>query len=227
MWAILKKTVLLTILIIERMSLEFLYKGLILGFSVAAPVGPIGVLCINRTINKNFAAGFVSGLGAATADLIYGLIAGLGLTAISTFLIDQKMWIQFIGLVFLIYLGIKTIIKKDYDIEFKSVVDKGLLKDNLSTLILTITNPMTILFFITVFAGLGLSKTINGFHSVMQLILGIFLGSCICWLFLSGLTNKLKTKISNKILKRIDLVSGILILFFGLSILINMIKEIK
>lgn len=209
------------------MSLEFLYKGLILGFSVAAPVGPIGVLCINRTINKNFAAGFFSGLGAATADLIYGLIAGLGLTAISTFLIDQKMWIQLIGLVFLIYLGIKTIIKKDNDIEFKSVVDKGLLKDYFSTLILTITNPITILFFIAVFAGLGLSNTINGFYSVMQLILGVFIGSCIWWLFLSGLTDKLKTRISKHILKRIDLVSGILILFFGLLILINLIKEIK
>ncbi len=209
------------------MSLEFLYKGLLLGFSVAAPVGPIGVLCINRTINKNFAAGFVSGLGAATADLIYGLIAGIGLTAISTFLIDQKMWIQLIGLVFLIYLGIKTIIKKGNDIEFKSAADKGLLKDYLSTFILTITNPITILFFIAVFAGLGLSNTINGFHSVMQLILGVFFGSCIWWLFLSGLTDKLKTRISKHLLKRIDLFSGILFLFFGLLILINLIKEIR
>jgi len=150
--------------VIEIMNLEFLYKGLLLGFSVAAPIGPIGVLCINRTINKNFIAGFVSGLGAATADLIYGLIAGLGLTVISTFLINQKFWIQIIGLVFLFYIGIKTIIKKDNDIEFKSVTDKGLLKDYFSTLILTITNPMTILFFIAVFAGLGLSDTLNGFY---------------------------------------------------------------
>ena len=155
------------------MSLEFLYKGLILGFSVAAPVGPIGVLCINRTINKNFAAGFVSGLGAATADLIYGLIAGLGLTVISTFLIDQKMWIQLIGLFFLIYLGLKTIMKKESDIEFKSLVDNGLLKDYFSTLILTITNPITILFFVAVFAGLGLSNTISGYNSIIQLIVGV------------------------------------------------------
>ncbi|MDO8609203.1 MAG: LysE family transporter [bacterium] len=209
------------------MSLDFLYKGLLLGFSVAAPVGPIGILCINRTINKNFAAGFVSGLGAATADLIYGLIAGLGLTLISTFLIDQKLWIQLIGLVFLIYLGIKTIIKKDNNIEFKSVADKGLLKDYFSTLILTITNPITILFFIAVYAGLGLSNTINGLYCAIQLILGVFFGSCIWWLFLSGLTHRLKTRVSKRILKRIDLVSGILILFFGLIILINLIKEIK
>ena len=121
------------------------------------------------------------------------------MTAISTFLIDHQIWIQLIGLVFWIYLGIKTIIKKDNDIEFKSVVEIGLLKDYFSTLILTITNPITILFFIAVFAGLGLSNTINGFYSVMQLIIGVFIGSCIWWLFLSGLTNKLKTSISKNI----------------------------
>ncbi len=209
------------------MILEFLYKGLILGFSVAAPVGPIGILCINRTINKNFIAGLVSGLGAATADLIYGLIAGSGLTAISTFLINQKMWIQLIGLAFLFYIGIKTIMKKGREIEFNPDADRGLLKDYLTTLFLTITNPMTILFFIAVFAGLGLSKTVNGFDSVIQLTTGVFVGSCIWWLFLSGLTNKLKTKINKTILRKIDLVSGIMILFFGLLILIDLTKDIK
>jgi threonine/homoserine/homoserine lactone efflux protein len=207
------------------MAFEFLYKGLILGFSVAAPVGPIGILCINRTINKNFAAGFASGLGAATADLIYGLIAGLGLTAISDFLINQKFWIQAIGLVFLVYIAIKTLMKKEKDIEFNSLADKGLLKDYLSTLLLTITNPMTILFFIAVFASLGLSKTINGFYPVIQLLLGVFIGSGIWWMFLCVLTNKLKKTINKKVLRKIDLISGILILFFGLLILIDLIED--
>lgn len=209
------------------MIFEFLYKGLILGFSVAAPVGPIGILCINRTINKNFTAGFVCGLGAATADLVYGLIAGLGLTAISSFLIDRKLWIQVIGLGFLIYIGIKIIMKREKEIQFNSIADKGLLKDYLSTLVLTIANPMTILFFIAVFAGLGLAETINGFYSAIQLVLGVFIGSSIWWIFLSGLTNKLKMKINKKILRKIDLVSGISILFFGLLILIDLIKEIS
>jgi len=209
------------------MILEFLYKGLLLGFSVAAPVGPIGILCINRTINKNFAAGFVSGLGAATADLIYGLIAGLGLTAISSFLINQKLWIQSIGLIFLFYMGIKTIMKKESEIEFSADAEKGLLKDYLSTLFLTVTNPMTILFFIAVFAGLGLSKAVNGFSSIIQLVLGVFIGSGIWWMFLCGLTTKLKTKINKNVLRKIDLVSGLLILFFCLLILTNLIKSIN
>jgi len=209
------------------MILEFLYKGLLLGFSVAAPVGPIGILCINRTINKNFAAGFVSGLGAATADLIYGLIAGLGLTAISSFLINQKLWIQSIGLIFLFYMGIKTIMKKESEIEFSADAEKGLLKDYLSTLFLTVTNPMTILFFIAVFAGLGLSKAVNGFSSIIQLVLGVFIGSGIWWMFLCGLTTKLKTNINKNVLRKIDLVSGLLILFFCLLILTNLIKSIN
>lgn len=208
------------------MDLTFLYKGLILGFSVAAPVGPIGVLCINRTINKNYISGLVSGLGAATADLIYGLIAGLGLTIISNFLIEQKLWLQIIGLIFLIYLGIKTLIKKETDISFDKRQEKGLLKDYFTTFILTITNPVTILFFLAVFAGLGLSDSENGNLSTISLIIGVFIGSGIWWFFLSGLTYKLKNRINIKILKRIDLISGLIIISFGLFIFFDLIKGI-
>jgi len=206
------------------MDLIFLYKGLILGVSVAAPVGPIGILCINRTINKSYVSGLVSGLGAATADLIYGLIAGLGLTIISNFLIDQKFWIQTIGLIFLFYLGIKTLIKKETEIKFNKTLDKGLLKDYFTTFILTVTNPITILFFLAVFAGLGLPNPENEKFATIPLVLGVFLGSGIWWLFLSGLTYKLKNRIGSKILKRIDLISGLLILTFGLFIFYDLVK---
>jgi threonine/homoserine/homoserine lactone efflux protein len=206
------------------MNMEYLYKGLILGFSVAAPVGPIGVICINRTLNKSFTAGFVSGLGAATADLLYGLIAGLGLTVISTFLINQKSWIQIIGLIFLTYIGFRTIFRKERDIEFISLADKGLLKDYFTTLILTITNPITILFFIAVFAGLGLTDGISGFYPVFLLVLGVFAGSCTWWLFLSGMTEYLKTRLSRNFLKRINLASGLIILIFSLMILLDLIQ---
>lgn len=208
------------------MSLIFLYKGLILGFSVAAPVGPIGVLCINRTINKSYVSGLVTGLGAATADLIYGLIAGLGLTIISNFLIDQKLWIQTIGLIFLFYLGIKTLMKKKTEIEFNKTIDTRLFKDYLTTFILTITNPATILFFLAVFAGLGLSNSENEKFATILLVIGVFFGSGMWWLFLSGLTYKLKSRMSNQILKRIDLLSGFLILLLGLFILYDLIKEL-
>ncbi|MDI6401421.1 LysE family transporter [Balneolaceae bacterium ANBcel3] len=206
--------------------MEFLFKGIVLGFSVAAPVGPIGVLCINRTINKNFAAGFVSGLGAATADLIYGLIAGLGLTAVSAFLIHQSTWIQLFGLLFLVYIGCKTITREKKEIQFSPVKNKGLLMDYVTTLVLTITNPLTILFFIAVFAGLGLSDSLNGYLPIAQLVTGVFAGSCIWWLFLSGLTVKVKKNMNQHLLKKIDLVSGVIILIFAAMILFNLMRGI-
>jgi threonine/homoserine/homoserine lactone efflux protein len=207
------------------MNLLFLFKGLLLGFSVAAPVGPIGILCINRTVNKNFTSGFVSGLGAATADLFYGLIAGFGLTVISNFLLSQKIWIHLVGIAFLLYLGLKTITKKEQEIKFENLADKGLFKDYLSTLFITITNPLTILFFLAIFAGLGLSGLTNGLYSSILLVAGVFLGSCSWWLILSSITHKLKNRINSKMLKRIDLLSGILLFFFGVLLLINLLKE--
>lgn len=207
------------------MELTFLYKGFVLGLSVAAPVGPIGILCINRTINKGYISGLITGLGATTADLVYGLIAGLGLTVISGFLLDYKLWIQIIGLIFLIYLGIKTLLYKKYNDELSVAESKGLVKDYLTTFILTITNPFTILFFITVFAGLGLTDTGKGNHNSILLVLGVFLGSGIWWTFLSGVTSVLKKKMGEKILRRIDLFSGLIIIAFGILIAIDLIKK--
>jgi len=208
------------------MDLIFLYKGLILGFSVAAPVGPIGILCINRTLNKSMLSGFVSGLGAATADLLYGIIAGLGLTVISDFLINQKLIIQLVGLAFLFYLAVKTLTKKKSEMEFKKTDESGLLKDYLTTLFLTVTNPVTILFFLAVFAGLGLSSYGQSKFSSLLLVSGVFIGSGIWWLFLSGLAHVLKNRISKKILSRIDLISGLIILAFAIVLLVEIVKNI-
>jgi threonine/homoserine/homoserine lactone efflux protein len=211
---------------LKQMNLIYLLKGLILGISVAAPVGPIGILCINRTLNKNFSAGFFSGLGAATADFLYGVIAVFGLTLVSDFLIEQKLWIQLIGIIFLAYMGIKTLRKKEENLDLNPSKDKGLLKDYFSSFFLTISNPLTILFFIGLFAASGLSSTMNGTKSALPLLIGLFAGSCMWWLFLSGLVNQLRKKISKNLLKKIDLVSGILILLFGGIILVGMIKEL-
>ena len=94
------------------MSINLLARGLIIGFSIAAPVGPIGVLCIRRTLDEGWAAGLVSGLGAASADTIYGFIAGFGLTFVSGFLVSQQVWLRLIGGLFLCYLGIRTLLSK-------------------------------------------------------------------------------------------------------------------
>ena len=91
---------------------NLLLSGILIGFSIAAPVGPIGVLCIRRTLAEGHAAGFISGLGAATADAIYGCIAGFGLTLVARFLMDQQVWLRLFGGAFLCYLGVKTVLSR-------------------------------------------------------------------------------------------------------------------
>src|ERR1051326_105106 len=123
------------------MPLTFLLKGLVIGFSIAAPVGPIGVLCIRRSLTEGRQMGLATGLGAATADAVYGCIAGFGLTAISSFLVGQKVWLGLLGGLFLCYLGIRTFVTKPAE-KAAEVGGSGLLSAYLSTLFLTITNPM-------------------------------------------------------------------------------------
>src|SRR5438128_451791 len=94
------------------MAMHFFVKGLILGFAIAAPVGPIGVLCIRRSLADGARAGLASGLGAATADALYGCIAGFGLAAVSTFLVQQRFWLGLLGGLFLCFLGLKTFFSK-------------------------------------------------------------------------------------------------------------------
>src|SRR3970040_603046 len=143
------------------MDLGFLLRGLVIGFSIAAPVGPIGVLCIRRTLTEGRIAGFVSGLGAATADAFYGAIAGFGLTFISSFLIDQQFWLRLAGGFFLLYLGVKTFRSSPPD--NAALQDRsGIFGAYASTLVLTLTNPMTILSFAIIFAGLGLATASAG-----------------------------------------------------------------
>ena len=134
------------------MDIAVFVRGLIIGFSIAAPVGPIGVLCIRRTLADGRAAGLISGLGAATADAFYGCVAGFGLSFVSTFLVAQQTWLRLIGGAFLIYLGIKTFLTQPAS-EAAAASGRGLAGAYVSTFALTLTNPVTILAF--VFGGLG------------------------------------------------------------------------
>ena len=140
----------------KSIAILFLLKGLIIGFSIAAPVGPIGVLCIRRTLAKGHASGLVSGLGAATADSVYGCVAGFGLTLVSSLLLEGQDWVRSMGGVFLLYLGIRTYLSKPSD-GVPPARGLDLAGDYLSTFLLTLTNPLTILSFAAIFAGLGLA----------------------------------------------------------------------
>lgn len=193
-----------------------------IGFSIAAPVGPIGVLCIRRTLSEGWMAGLVSGLGAATADALYGCVAGFGLTFLSNILVSQQVWFRLFGGAFLCYLGLKTFFTKPAR-QAVSSRGKGLLGAYASTFLLTLTNPMTILSFAAIFAGLGLAGANNSYSTAGILVLGVFIGSAAWWLLLAGGVGLLREKLNQSGLQWVNRISGGLILVFGLIALVSMV----
>ncbi len=201
--------------------MSFLLKGLILGFSIAAPVGPIGILCIRKTIQFGRLSGFFSGLGAALADMIYGIITAFGLTIISNALLASQFWLKLIGGIFLLYLGIKTCFSKAKPKEDIQVHHKSLIKDFITTFFLTLTNPMTIIAFLGIFAGLGLSKAGGNFEDATFLVIGVFFGSAVWWFLLSEFVTLFRKKIEEKMMNWINRVAGLIIFGFGIIALIT------
>jgi threonine/homoserine/homoserine lactone efflux protein len=203
------------------MDINFLLSGAIIGFSIAAPVGPIGVLCIRRTLAEGRASGLVSGLGAATADAIYGFVAGFGLTFVSNFLINQQVWLRLVGGAFLCYFGLRTFLSKPAE-QAALIKGKGLAGSYASTFFLTITNPMTIISFAAIFAGLGVGGASESYVSAAVLVLGVFTGSALWWFILSGVTNVFRTKFNSGKLRWVNRISGMIIAGFGVIALLSL-----
>jgi threonine/homoserine/homoserine lactone efflux protein len=194
---------------------NFLSQGAIIGFSIAAPVGPIGALCVRRTLAKGALFGFVSGLGAATADGIYGAIAGMGLTFLSTALINYEVWIRLLGGIFLTWLGIVTFLSKPHE-EATSGTEDFLLGAFASTFVLTLTNPMTILSFTAIFGGLGVGRAAGDYVSAGLLVAGVFLGSSLWWLTLSATVGRFRSRLDRRALRWVNWLAGATITGFGL-----------
>jgi len=196
-------------------TIHIFLKGLIIGLSIAVPVGPIGILCIRRTLAQGRMNGVLSGLGAATADALYGAIAGFGLTFLSNFLIGQRIGFHLIGGGLLCIIGAKTFFSKPAE-PGASVEEASLWNAYLSTFFLTLTNPMTILFFAAVFAGLGVVGASDHYVSTGILVLGVFIGSAMWWLILNGFTGILQGLFNFKRLQWLNRISGLIIIGFGL-----------
>jgi threonine/homoserine/homoserine lactone efflux protein len=204
------------------MEVSFLLRGLVIGFSIAAPVGPIGVLCIRRTLADGWRSGLVSGLGAATADALYGCVAGFGLAFISNILVSQQIWLRLIGGVFLCYLGLKTLLAKPAE-QAAPEKDNDLFGDYASTFLLTLTNPMTIISFAAIFAGLGLAGTSGSYGSAGVLVLGVFCGSALWWFLLSGGVGLFRARFNPTGLRWVNRISGVIITGFGLYAFVSIL----
>jgi threonine/homoserine/homoserine lactone efflux protein len=206
-------------------DLPLVLRGVMIGFSIAAPVGPIGVLCIRRTLAEGRVHGFVSGLGAATADAFYGALAALSLTIISAFLIDQANWLRLIGGAYLCYLGVKTFRSRPSG-RAAEAAGRGLLGAYSSTLFLTLTNPLTIFAFAAIFAGVGAEAASGNTLGALNVVLGVFLGSTAWWLILVTLTSLFRARLTTNGLVWVNRLSGLLILGFGLVILYGLAAPI-
>jgi threonine/homoserine/homoserine lactone efflux protein len=190
------------------------FKGLVIGFSIAAPVGPIGVLCIRRSLRDGAWVGFAAGLGAATADAAYGCIAAFGLTAISGFLVGHQHWLGLIGGVFLCLMGVRTFLSRPASEPASEKPGRSFAVYG-STLFLTLMNPATILSFAAVFAGLGIGAS-AGYAAAGSLVLGVFLGSASWWLLLSGGVSLLRSRVSTAWMQAVNRVSGSTLFAFGI-----------
>jgi threonine/homoserine/homoserine lactone efflux protein len=200
------------------MDSSLFLRGLVIGFSIAAPVGPIGVLCIRRTLAYGRAAGLVSGLGAASADSVYGAIAAFGLSFIAGFLIGYQDLLKIIGGLYLLYLGYRTMVSRPQaeEVELKN---ENLVSAYLSTFILTLTNPVTIIAFAAVFTGLGLVAKSHDTLSAILIVVGVFLGSALWWFILSAGVGLLGQKMRPGLLLWVNRISGVVIMLFGVAAL--------
>jgi threonine/homoserine/homoserine lactone efflux protein len=199
----------------------FFLKGLIIGFAMAVPIGPIGVMCIRKTLAEGHSRGLVIGLGAATADALYGGIAAFGLTFVSDMINSQYFWLRLIGGGLLLYLGIRTYRarRKDTVVPFDN---KGVLGSYISSFLLALTNPVTIFAFVAVFAAFGLGHKLS-FLSAGILVIGVFAGSSLWFLAIGYVATLFRKKLDAGGLRWVNRISGVLIILSGVAALGSLI----
>jgi len=194
------------------LSVELLIKGALSGFAIAAPVGPINVLCIRRTLSDGFGRGLASGLGAAAADTVFGALAAFGVASVLAFLTRWEGVLSLAGGLILLGIGLHSL-RHPPQAGAGRIRTAGLASAFVSTFSLTIANPMTILSFLAVFAGIGIGAT--SLQAASVLVLGVFLGSAAWWLGLSGLVNAIRHTLAERQLGWINRGAAVAILAFG------------
>jgi len=205
---------------VATMDISFFVKGLVFGFSIAAPVGPIGILCIRRSLSQGWHAGLLTGMGAATADTVYGCVAAFGLAGITGFIVGQQQWIHLFGGLFLIGLGLRILLSKGHAVKTGRPA-AGCAAGYASALLLTLTNPMTILSFAAVFAGMGLGTLGTGSVPAAWLVAGVFTGSMTWWVILSALSSRFDRHIGTGAMTWINRISGTVLTAFGMAAVIE------
>jgi threonine/homoserine/homoserine lactone efflux protein len=203
------------------MSAYLITQGVLIGFVVAVPVGPLGILCINRALAAGALCGLFSGLGVATADALAASVAALGISFVSGFLTDHQIILRLAGGVFLCYLGAQIYRIKPKPAAAPSNVN-GLLNAYATTFILTFSNPVTILSFIAIYAGWHVPSLQGRYFAAALLALGVLIGSALWWIGLFIGMTAFRERFSLDALNWVHRVSGALIVGFGIAVLLSL-----
>ncbi len=197
-------------------------KGIIIGLLVSAPLGPIGIMCIQRTLNRGYMAGFVSGLGAATADIIFAIVAGFGLTIIINFIQEKHIYFQILGGIFVLYIGYRIFSTNPVkQLRLQRLNKTKLSQDFASVFLLTISNPMAIFLFIAIMAALKVANDLYSIFELSILIAGIAGGAILWWFVLASIANRFRKKIRLKSIWWLNKITGSVVFLFGLIVIIS------
>lgn len=203
------------------MVLEYITKGVIFGLIVTAPLGPLGILCIQRTINRGWLSGLITGVAAAFADIMYAIIAGFGVSVIANFLDENQLTIRIVGGIIVAFLGVRIYMSNPAkQFRRQKTQKRTYISDFVSGFLITITNPIVIVFFGAAFASLGLDEAESG-KSVILTILGVFMGAVGWWIGLTVLVNIFRDKINLRKLWWINKITGVFVAIFGLVIIVS------
>ncbi len=199
-------------------GIELFLRGTACGFLIAAPVGPVNVLCLQRTILRGWRSGVLSGLGSALADTIYGGIAGFSISVVIAFLIRREFWIRLFGGFLLIGIGVWYYLRRPRPLKMGRA-EESERSDYVSTFLLTLTNPTTVLSFLAVLAALGLGRQ-REWYLTLLVVLGIFCGSMVWWVVLTAMVHKLRDRFNDRTLLWMNRAGGLAIGLFGVITLL-------
>jgi threonine/homoserine/homoserine lactone efflux protein len=192
-------------------------KGIIIGLAVSVPLGPIGILIIQRTVNRNRISGFMTGLGASLTDLFYAVIAGFSLTYIIDFIRLHQFSFHIFGALIIFLLGVHIFRKNPvHDARKYRLKGSSYSQDLLSSFLITFPNPLVVFVFLAVFASSGVVFHLNKPYQALIHILGIFTGASLWWLTLTNLVSSFRHKFSFRVLWWFNKISGAVIMILVL-----------
>jgi len=204
-------------------------RGIIIGFVVAAPAGPVSILCIRRTLTRGRFQGFATGLGATIGDGFYAAIAAFGLSFVINFLTTEEFWFRLLGGIFLAAMGFYILYKKRKPENFKEPKKEG---ENLgeafcSALLLDLANPIIIFAYIAIFSGFGLATAEQHLFSGMIIVVGVIIGAALWWFLLTQIVAFNRDKLRPESIVTVSRIAGLLLIGFGVLVLVTTVFHLR